>query len=311
LSETDSYNAPPPASDDQPSDPQADANAAAGEAAIDAANIAADQPPPALPDYDQPAAPGDDFMWTPGYWGYADAGYFWVPGVWIRPPYYGALWTPGYWGFYNAKYRWHPGYWGAHVGFYGGVNYGYGYIGIGYFGGYWHNNAFFYNRSVTNVGVNVTNVYNRTVIYNGHTYGAAPTNRISYNGGHGGLNIAPRPAEVAAMHEPHAAPLPGQVRLHQTAATNPQASFAANHGHPAVAAQATPLGAARPISSTQTSFQTRAGAQQRTVAQPRTQGQPQMQQQRAQPQNRPAPQYHPAPQARPAPAPAHTSSEKH
>jgi hypothetical protein len=171
---TDSYNAPPPAADDQPADTQADANAAAGEAAIDDANLAADQPPPALPDYDQPPAPGDNYMWTPGYWGYADVGYYWVPGVWINPPYYGALWTPGYWGFYNAKYRWHPGYWGPHVGFYGGVNYGFGYIGVGYFGGYWHDNRFFYNRSVTNVGGGVNNVYNRTVIYNGHTYGAAP-----------------------------------------------------------------------------------------------------------------------------------------
>jgi hypothetical protein len=27
-------------------------------------------------------------------------------------------------------YRFHRGYWGRHVGYYGGVNYGYGYGGI-------------------------------------------------------------------------------------------------------------------------------------------------------------------------------------
>ena len=29
----------------------------------------ADQAPPPLPDYDQPQAPGDGYLWTPGYWG--------------------------------------------------------------------------------------------------------------------------------------------------------------------------------------------------------------------------------------------------
>jgi hypothetical protein len=23
---------------------------------------------------------------VPGYWAYGDGGYFWVPGVWVRPP---------------------------------------------------------------------------------------------------------------------------------------------------------------------------------------------------------------------------------
>ena len=49
------------------------------------------------------------------------------------------------------------------VGFYGGVNYGFGYAGVGYQGGYWNNGAFFYNRSVNNV-TNVTNVYTKTIM---------------------------------------------------------------------------------------------------------------------------------------------------
>ena len=42
--------------------------------------------PPALPVYEQPACPGDGYLWTPGYWNYGPVGYFWVPGVWVRPP---------------------------------------------------------------------------------------------------------------------------------------------------------------------------------------------------------------------------------
>ncbi|HTY83228.1 MAG TPA: YXWGXW repeat-containing protein, partial [Silvibacterium sp.] len=47
----------------------------------------APEPPPPLPDYDQPPCPGDDYMWTPGYWDYASTGYYWVPGVWVQAPY--------------------------------------------------------------------------------------------------------------------------------------------------------------------------------------------------------------------------------
>ncbi len=60
----------------------------------------------------------------------------------------GLLWTPGYWGWNNGLYLWNAGYWGPHVGFYGGVNYGFGYTGVGFAGGYWHGGAFFYNRAV-------------------------------------------------------------------------------------------------------------------------------------------------------------------
>jgi hypothetical protein len=52
---------------------------------------------------------------------------------------------------------------GPHIGFYGGVNYGFGYGGVGFGGGEWRGGSFYYNRSVTNV-TNVTTVYNQTVI---------------------------------------------------------------------------------------------------------------------------------------------------
>ena len=91
--------------------------------------------PPALPVYEQPVAPGDGYIWTPGYWAYGPEGYYWVPGTWVEAPEVGYLWTPGYWGWSDNAYIWYGGYWGEHVGFYGGVNYGYGYGGNGYQGG--------------------------------------------------------------------------------------------------------------------------------------------------------------------------------
>jgi hypothetical protein len=113
----------------------------------------ADQPPPPLPDYDQPQAPGDGYLWTPGYWAWGQGGYYWVPGGWVEAPYEGALWTPGYWGYHNHRYGFYRGYWGPHIGFYGGVDYGFGYVGIGYQGGYWGGGHFNYNRSYNNVNV--------------------------------------------------------------------------------------------------------------------------------------------------------------
>ncbi|HEY6387616.1 MAG TPA: hypothetical protein VIX91_18220 [Candidatus Acidoferrum sp.] len=52
-------------------------------------------------------------------------------------PEIGYLWTPGYWGWSDNGYLFHHGYWGTQVGFYGGINYGYG--GHGYDGGRWDN----------------------------------------------------------------------------------------------------------------------------------------------------------------------------
>ena len=113
----------------------------------------ATKPPPPLPEYSQPECPGDGYLWTPGYWSYASGGYYWVPGAWARPPQVGFLWTPGYWGFSGGQYRYHNGYWGQHIGYYGGINYGFGYVGVGYQGGYWSGDRFNYNRSVNNVNI--------------------------------------------------------------------------------------------------------------------------------------------------------------
>jgi len=189
--------------------------------------------PPPIPIYEQPILPEDGFLWTPGYWAWGEDGYFWVPGTWVRAPQLGLLWTPGYWAWGGDFFEFHAGYWGTHVGYYGGINYGYGYGGSGFEGGYWQNQNYYYNRSVSNVSTTrVTNVYNRTVIVNNTT--------IAYNGGAGGLRTAPTPQERQVEKEHHLQPTTDQDRHHQAASQNRELLASVNRGKPAVAATARP-----------------------------------------------------------------------
>jgi hypothetical protein len=191
--------------------------------------------PPELPVYEQPAIPAPGYIWTPGFWAYGPDGYYWVPGTWVEPPTVGLLWTPGYWGWQDGTYAWNAGYWGPHIGFYGGVNYGFGYGGIGYEGGYWNNGVFAYNRTVNNFGgVTITNVYNKTVIVNAN----AP--RTSFNGGAGGITARPTREEEAFAHEQHVPATAGQVQHEKTASTDRSLLASVNHGRPAIAATSKP-----------------------------------------------------------------------
>jgi hypothetical protein len=192
--------------------------------------------PPPLPVYIQPPIPAPGYLWTPGYWGYGVAGYYWVPGVWVRPPAVGLLWTPGYWGFVGGAYTWHAGYWGPHVGFYGGVNYGFGYGGIGFVGGTWRGGAFAYNSAVTNIGnTHITNVYNDTRIVNQNT--VANTSRASFNGA-GGVSRAASAEEQRFAAERHTNATANQLE-HETAASRDRGQLAsANRGTPATLAAA-------------------------------------------------------------------------
>jgi len=189
--------------------------------------------PPAIPVYEQPPCPAEGYIWTPGYWAWdnGDGDYYWVPGTWVLAPQVGFLWTPGWWGWGGEAFIFHEGYWGPHIGFYGGINYGFGYFGHGYEGGRWDGDHFFYNRTVNNVNVtNIHNVYNTTVINNN------TTNRISYNGGNGGINDRPRAEEIQAEHDRHLAPASVQREHQQAARSDPQQRASVNHGRPAVAA---------------------------------------------------------------------------
>jgi hypothetical protein len=154
--------------------------------------------PPPLPDDEQPALPQDGSLWTPGYWSWRDQGYSWVPGVWVRPPRVGVLWTPAYWGFAGTVFVFHPGYWGTTVGFYGGVNYGYGYFGTGYTGGHWVGNSFAYNSAVNRVDAAVAH----------HTYaesvpGQASHGVLSQDGGpRSGDSVRAHQSPVRAVMKP-------------------------------------------------------------------------------------------------------------
>ncbi len=156
---------------------------AAGPGPCPAANVTVGvAPPPRLRAEHQPPLPRYGQVWTPGYWGWNAAvnDYYWAPGVWVRPPRLGVLWTPGYWGFSNGLYHFNVGSWGPTVGFYGGINYGYGYGGNGYQGAYWRGRTLYYNRSANNIGGMRINA-----IYNQRIYEGRSMSRVSYSGGPG------------------------------------------------------------------------------------------------------------------------------
>src|SRR5580658_860532 len=186
--------------------------------------------PPALPVYEQPALPAPGYLWTPGYWSYGDAGYFWVPGVWAQPPSAGLLWTPGYWGYSGGVYGWHGGYWGPHVGFYGGVNYGFGFGGVGFVGGEWRGGVFAYNSAVANFGgVHVTNVYENRTIVTQNTI--VNNNHVSFNG-EGGISAHASATELQAANEQHIQPTANQVQHANFAAQDRSQLASVNHGTP-------------------------------------------------------------------------------
>lgn len=190
--------------------------------------------PPPLPLYVQPLNPAPGYMWIPGFWAWDPAfGYYWVPGMWSPAPFIGAFWTPGYWGWNNGVFIWYDGYWGPAVGYYGGINYGFGYTGHGYYGGHWRGSAFYYNRTVNNINVtNVTTHYSTTV----RTVRPAGA---SFNGP-GGTTVRPTPEQQAAARERRVS-LTGEQEHHmRVAREDPKQRATVNKGRPAIAATVKP-----------------------------------------------------------------------
>jgi len=181
--------------------------------------------PPLIPTYEQPYPPAAGYIWTPGYWAY-DSDYYWVPGAWVLPPRVGFLWTPGYWAYSGSNYFFNEGYWGPTVGFYGGINYGYGYGGHGYYGGRWVGNTFRYNRAVTRVNTSVIhNTYvNKQVVKN-------TVSRASFNGP-GGTTARPTAKEEAAAKAEHIPAISAQQSRVEAAKNNPDLHAANNQGKP-------------------------------------------------------------------------------
>jgi WXXGXW repeat (2 copies) len=185
--------------------------------------------PPLIPVYTQPLCPGANYIWQPGYWAWGPGGYYWVPGTWVLAPSPGMLWTPGYWGWLNSVYYWHPGYWGSTVGFYGGINYGFGYFGTGFVGGYWRGGNFFYNTAIMNVNRTVVhNTYIDKTVINKNYY---THSRVGYNGGAGGIHAHPTSGELTSRHLGHTQ-TPEQQYHEQTAGQDRNHLSTVNHGVP-------------------------------------------------------------------------------
>jgi hypothetical protein len=184
--------------------------------------------PPVLPVVVQPPCPVAGYIWTPGYWGWGGGGYYWVPGVWVAPPAVGLLWTPPWWGWNNGVYAFNEGYWGPTVGFYGGINYGYGYSGNGYWGGRWEGDSFRYNTAVTRVNANI--VHNTYVDRSVNRQ--MNTSRAAFNGPNG-VKAEPTAEQKAAADNARKMPATSEQRARQEAASkdrNLQASV--NKGNP-------------------------------------------------------------------------------
>ena len=203
--------------------------------------------PPAIPVYVQPPCPASNYIWQPGYWAWGAGGYYWVPGTWVLAPAVGLLWTPGYWGWGSGAYYWHRGYWARTVGFYGGINYGFGYFGVGYVGGGWYGNVFRYNTAITRVNtVVIHNTYvDKTVIHRNYYNNS----RVSYNGGHGGIQARPTQAQVDARA--HGQPATPEQQSHEQMSGQDRNHYmTVNHGQPTSGAVAHPYSASnRPAHS--------------------------------------------------------------
>lgn len=198
---------------------------------IDKVNI----PPPPLPSYEQPAIPAQGYLWTPGFWAWRKSvpDYFWVPGTWVMPPQPGLLWTPPYWSRVDDGYAFHAGYWADQVGFYGGIDYGYGYTGDGYQGGRWENGSFHYNRAVNNLGsLGISNVYDQGVTASDNAVHA------SFNGDQRGTAARPTRDQQALVGAPHVGATPEQQKHFEFAAMDRSLYSKLNNGEPGMAATA-------------------------------------------------------------------------
>jgi hypothetical protein len=183
--------------------------------------------PPVLPVVEQPPCPIGGYIWTPGYWAYEND-YYWVPGVWVPPPSVGLLWTPPWWGWRNGAYVFNQGYWGPTVGFYGGINYGYGYTGNGYWGGRWSGNTFQYNTAVTRV--NTTVVHNTYI--NNSVKKNVNVNRTSFNGPNGIKAEPTAEQRAAAANAKKVGPTSQQLSRQQAASKDQNLRASVNKGHP-------------------------------------------------------------------------------
>ncbi len=200
--------------------------------------VSAPVAPPPLPAYAQPALPGAGYLWIPGYWAWQAGEYFWVPGYWSKPPRAGLYWTPGYWAWDDADhdYLFFNGYWSPKVGFYGGVDYGFGYAGDGYNGGHWQGGQFLYNRDENNVaGTHVASFAEPS---------SGKASPVAFNGGAGGVQAFPTPEQLLMARDRRVRRTPEQIRQQDLASRLTTQRYDQNGGRPPIAA--TPRAAEMP-----------------------------------------------------------------
>ena len=169
----------------------------------------------------------------PGFWAWRKdvPDYYWVPGTWVKPPRAGLLWTPPYWSHADDGYVFHAGYWAEAVGFYGGIDYGYGYSGDGYQGGRWENDAFFYNSGTNNLGsLTIAHQYGQKIAPNEHSM------RVSFNGGSRGTKTRPTPEQERLARNSHVAPTAEQQHHFEMAAKDRSLYSKLNRDQPGIAA---------------------------------------------------------------------------
>jgi len=110
------------------------------------------------------------------------------------------------------------------------VNYGFGYMGVGFCGGEWRGGVFAYNRAVANFGgVHVTNVYENRTIVEQNTI--VNNNHYSFNGA-GGVQARESAAEMQAEHEQHINPTSNQMQHEHFASQDRNQLASVNHGTP-------------------------------------------------------------------------------
>jgi hypothetical protein len=116
------------------------------------------------------------------------------------------------------------------------VNYGFGYGGRGFEGGYWDRGVFRYNTAI----VHVDNARFHNVVYNRAVVVDHNASRVSFNGGHGGIDARPTADEQRWAHDQRTAPLAAQHQNEMRAGQN-RAQFAnVNHGRPENVARTEP-----------------------------------------------------------------------
>jgi len=126
----------------------------------------------------------------------------------------------------------HPGYWGPQVGYYGGVNYGFGYLGVGFVGGEWRDHDFYYNRAAWRVDDRrIHDYYEDRRDWDRHW--VERDSRTSYSGGPGGIRHDPDQRERMAMRDQHIERTSYQEQHQREAMNNRNAYARFNGGRPA------------------------------------------------------------------------------